>query len=465
MTNTSLKITLAGIRGKIGESLIPEVALDFAEIFGTLTNGGKIVLGTDTRVSTQIIKSAIISGLLSTGCDIVDIGVVSTPTVQIMVKELNADGGIMVTASHNPIMWNGIKFISNQGMFLDESEMKHMFKLYSLKKQNKTKFSTIEEFIANTDICYEKIEKIGTYNIYDKAAEIHIDKILKYIDLSLIKSLGLKVVIDCCNGSGAVMNPILMKKMGIETIYLNVEPNGKFNRDPEPVPQNLSGLSEAVVSNKADIGFAQDADADRLAIVDEKGNPIGEDYTLVLTMKYLLGRHSNPKGKVVATNLSTTRAFDDVANKFGAKVIHTKIGEINVSKALFENDSIVGGEGNGGVIIPGIGFGRDSFAGMAFMLEYLAASRKTVSELVDTVPKYKVVKRKKNIEQSTDINLLLKKVKELYYNEKIDCNDGVKVIFKDSWLHVRSSNTEPIIRYFAEAKTTKEATRLINSVY
>jgi len=465
MANTSLKITVAGIRGKIGESLIPSVALDFAEIFGTIAKGGTVILGTETRLSNTVIKSVIISGLIATGCKVIDIGVVATPTSQLMVKHLKADGGIMISASHNPIMWNGLKFISHKGIFFDEDEMQNVFNLYHAVQKNKKESSTIEEIVNTKTISYQSVKKLGSLETFSGAADIHIDNILKFVDVDLIKKSNLKVVVDSCNGAGAKLNPILFEKLGVKVNYLNNNPNGEFTREPEPLPQNITDLKNAVIHHSADIGFAQDPDADRLAIVNEKGEAIGEDYTLVLTMKYLLDRHPNPAGKIVATNLSTTRAFDDVANEYKTKIIHTKIGEVNVSKALMENDSIVGGEGNGGVIIPEIGYGRDSFAGISFMLEYLAKTKKTVSEIVSTIPAYKVVKKKKEVANTDEVTAILKKTKEYFKNETIDSTDGIKVIFKDSWLHVRASNTEPIVRYFAEAKSLIEAEELIKKIF
>ncbi len=465
MANTSLKITVAGIRGKIGESLLPTVALDFAEIFGTYIKGQTVILGTETRLSTAIIKSAVISGLLATGCKIIDIGIVSTPTTQLMVKHLKAAGGIMISASHNPIMWNGLKFISPQGIFLDEQQMQQIFDLYYGLQDIKRKAASNEEIAQSGFISYKEVTKVGSIETFDQANNIHIDRIIQHLDLPAIQRAKLKVVVDCCNGAGAVMNPILFNKLGVEAIFINDKPDGNFQRGPEPLPENLTDLKAAVLKNQANIGFAQDPDADRLAIVNEKGEPIGEDYTLVLAMKYILEKHPNPEGKVVATNLSTTRAFDDVANQFKAKIIHTKIGEVNVSKALLDNDSIVGGEGNGGVIIPFIGLGRDSLAGMSFILEYLAKSQKKLSELVAQIPIYKVVKRKKELTSNDEIKPILDKVKKYFQNETINEVDGIKVIFKDSWLHVRASNTEPIIRYFAEAKDLQRANELIDCIF
>ncbi len=465
MTTTSLKITVAGIRGETNLSLLPATALTFAEIFGSIMNKGTIVLGTDTRLSTLPFKSAVIAGLSATGCNIIDIGVVSTPTTQIMVKKLKASGGIMITASHNPIQWNGIKFISDKGIFFDEEQMQKIFDLYDHYNENLKASTTNEDFVNKNIINYANVNSLGKITNYSSAAEDHINHLLKFVDVKSIKESGLKVVIDSCNGAGAVLNPILFNKLGVTLININSTPDGNFTRGPEPLPENITLLREKVLETKADIGFAQDADADRLAIVNEKGQAIGEDYTLVLVMKYLLQRHPNPAGKIVATNLSTSKAFDDVAELYKTKVVRTKIGEVNVSKVLLQKDALVGGEGNGGVIIPEIGLGRDSFAGIAFMLEYMAKSKMKVSEIVSTVPRYEVVKTSKHLASQAEVIGILEKVKKVFAGEKMDMQDGVKVIFQDSWLHVRASNTEPIVRYFAEAKSKDIAQSLINKVF
>lgn len=462
---TTLKITVAGIRGQMGESLTPTVALDFAEIFGTINQGGRIVLGTETRLSTPAIKSAVIAGLLATGCHIIDIGIVSTPTTQLMVKHLKADGGIMITASHNPIMWNGLKFISSEGIFFDEAEMQVIFDKYHGLQRLKTKATTVEAITQSGLIHYASIEDMGILDTFPSAPQVHIDSILKHVNVDLIRQAKLNVVVDACNGAAAILDPILFEALGINAIIINSEPNGRFTRGPEPLPENLGALREAVRKHGADIGFAQDPDADRLAIVNELGDPIGEDYTLVLAMQYILKNHPDPKGKIVATNLSTTRAFDDVAKQYGARVVHTKIGEVNVSKALMHPDAIVGGEGNGGVIIPAIGLGRDSFAGIAFILEYLAKEKCRVTDLVKTVPAYKVVKARKDLASPEEIATALNKTRTFYKGATMDETDGVKVIFDDAWLHVRASNTEPIVRYFAEAKTLEAAQKLIDPIF
>jgi len=306
---------------------------------------------------------------------------------------------------------------------------------------------------------------MGLLDTFPNAPKVHIDSILKHVNVDLIRQAKLNVVVDACNGAAAILDPILFEALGINATLINNEPNGRFTRGPEPLPENLGALREAVRQHGADVGFAQDPDADRLAIVNELGDPIGEDYTLVLVMQYILKNHPNPKGKIVATNLSTTRAFDDVAKQYGAIVVHTKIGEVNVSKALMHPDALVGGEGNGGVIIPAIGLGRDSFAGIVFILEYLAKEKCRVSDLVKSVPAYKVVKARKDLSCPEGILAALDKTRQYYKDAQIDETDGVKVIFEDSWLHVRASNTEPIIRYFAEAKTVEAAQRLIDPIF
>ncbi len=461
---SSLKVTVAGIRGIIGESLTPGIVLDYTMVFASLLKEKTIIIGTDTRVSHNMIKHAVVSALLAMGKDVIDIGIVATPTVQLMVRHAKAAGGIMITASHNPIMWNGLKFISSQGIFLDENEMHHLFMLYDEKKKADASNGTIEDKLNQSPAHPVSWQQLGQLSYRIDAVDIHFDRVCKQLDLPLIRSANLSVVVDVCNGAGALLTPRFLERLGVAYTIINSEPNGKFAHSPEPLPENLGQLKEAVLKHSADIGFAQDADADRLAIVNEAGEAIGEDYTLVLVMDYILSTTLHPENGHVATNLSTTQAFADVANKYGSKVIHTKIGEVNVSKALMKKGAIVGGEGNGGVIVPSIGLGRDSFAGIGFMLQFMAASKKTVSELVHGVPQYKVVKARVNCTHPSEISRILEQVKNVFSNEVMDLQDGVKVIFKDSWLHVRASNTEPILRYFAEAKTYAEAQALIDRV-
>lgn len=450
----TLKVTISGVRGIYKQDLTEEISKKFAQAFAQFIHPRtRVVVGSDTRISSPSLREAVFEGLKFFGCIPIDIGVCPTPTVQIMVRELQADGGVMITASHNPKEWNGLKFIRPDGIFLNNTEAEHFIDIYynKLEKKAKEGHFIVEE---NTE-----------------AIKIHLKKVLKFVDISQIHSKKLKVVFDPANGAGCVIGQKLLAELGCEVIMINGEPKGDFNRNPEPVQKNLIELCQAVKNHNADVGFALDADADRLAIVDEKGEPIGEDNTLALAADYILSRKSkvgsrksevgSQKFDIIVTNLSTSRVMEDIAKKHGAKVIRTKIGEVNVSEELKKLNGVVGGEGNGGVMIPEIGFGRDSMAGISVILEYLANSGKKVSELVAQNPKYVMYKTKVDCSSDKEVKEVLAKVKDKYKGEEINELDGVKIIFKDgNWLHVRASNTEPIIRIIAEAPTAAEAEQL-----
>ena len=402
---------------------------------------GKIIVSRDTRASGYMYKALVKAGLLSTGCVCVDLDVCPTPTTQIMVKELKADGGVIVTASHNPIQYNGLKFINYKGLFLNSAERKRLLNNY-----HREKFTRV------------KGDEVSPVSCDGSAVGRHLGLVLNFIKPDLIKKRHFKVAYDCCNGAGSVITPKLMEKLSARTVALNDEPNGLFPHSPEPVPKNLGQLCKAVKQNKCDIGFAQDPDADRLAIIDENGHPIGEEYTLVLAVKFILRK--NPGG-VVVTNLSTTRAIDDVARQFGAKVIRTKVGEMNVVEKLIEKKGLIGGEGNGGVILPVILPCRDSIAAMMIVLEYMARERKTLSEILADIPRYEIIKKAIDC-SSEEARMVIREFEEKYSSEKINTLDGIKIDFKDAWAHIRPSNTESIMRIIVEAKTLAKAQRLIN---
>lgn len=439
-----LKISISGVRGIVGETLTPEVVLDFARAFGTYIKSGRIVVARDTRPSGEEFKESIICGLLEAGCEIIDIGIAPTPTALLMVKELNAAGGIIITASHNPSRWNGLKFISSCGIFLKKAQVEEFLDIWRRKK-----------FILITKDKKTDIERIDIQDV----ARRHIDKIISYVNPDIIRTKQFTVALDSCNGAGAIITPKLLEELGCKVIRINTESDGLFPHVPEPVPENLKQLCDVIRTKGADIGFAQDPDADRLAIVSEKGECIGEEYTLALACQFVLKK----KRGVVVTNLSTTKAIDDIAMQFNSKVIRTKIGEINVVEKMKENNAVVGGEGNGGVIIPEVIYGRDSLCGIAVILEHLAESGLTISDLTATIPEYKMVKTK--LEYPFDkVSELLEKIKDKYKGSPINSEDGVKINLGDSWVHIRPSNTEPVVRIIAEAKTRQEAEQLCESV-
>ncbi len=439
-----LIVSVSGLRGIFGESLNPEVALKYSAAFGYMLQGGAVVVGRDSRVSGPALKYAVISGLMSTGCDVIDLGVTPTPTVQIMTEQLKAAGGMEITASHNPAMWNGLKFMSPEGLFIKGDVI-----------------GKLKQLVDSGKFDYSGYKKIGCLKEDSTAVDTHIGKVLgiPYIDVEKIKKRKFKVVVDPVNGAGAVIMPKLLQRFGCEVILINGKPDGHFSHEPEPLPENLRALSGEVIKNRADIGIAVDPDADRCAVVDEKGSPIGEENTLAIAVKLILSRK---KGKVTV-NVSTSMAIDDIANAYGCKVVRTKVGEINVADEMKKNASVIGGEGNGGVILPDVHLGRDAPVASALVLQYLVESGKSLSENMKKMPVYFMVKGKKAI-SGFNPAVVLSKLKSLLKNENMDETDGLKVIRKKSWVQVRASNTEPIIRIYSEAQSREEAVNLQNEI-
>ena len=435
--------SVAGVRGIWAESLYPATAVKYATAFGNFLNFGKVLIGRDTRTTGDIIKHASISGLLAAGCEIIDIGVAPTPTCQIMVKEFNCAGGLIITASHNPINWNGLKFLSSAGEFLDESKFKEFMEIVDSGKLTYRSASEYKPDHKDQDLNKQAIEK-------------HITKICNYIDVEAIRKKRYKVIIDAVNGAGSRLHIPLLERLGCSTIKLSCMENGLFPRVAEPLPENLTELCSLVKKEKADIGFAVDPDADRLSIVSEKGEALGEEKTLPLVAQHLLKK----KGGVTVTNLSTSMAIDFVAKNLNTKVIRTKIGEANVVSGMKKHNCFVGGEGNGGVIIPEIHYARDSGIGVGIILEYLAKTNSKISELANTIPELFFVKRKIDCAQDK-IPGILEHFKNKYKSEQVSTLDGIKVIWKDSWIHLRKSGTEGILRVFAEATTSERANNLI----
>ena len=423
------------------DSLTPEVCLDFAKAFGTYLKGGKVIVGTDTRWSSEFIKGIMMQGLFSTGAKVIDLGVVPTPTVGAMVKELKAHGGLVVTASHNPPQWNGLKFIREDGIFLNEKQGQKLLDIYESKN-----FTMADK---------------GSVKHFSKAMEIHIQRILEVVKYRLIRRKRFKVVYDACNGAGSIITHKLLTKLGCKVIAINADPKKPFPHGAEPTPKNLEELCEVVKRENADLGFAQDPDADRLAIVDNHGVAISEEYTVTLASKHILSKTFGGR-KIIVANLSTTRMMDDVARSMGAVLIRTKIGEVHVSEEIKREKAIIGGEGNGGVIYPPIGFMRDSLAGMALILEYMASSKKSISQLVDQIPRYSIYKTKVECKDQEESEDLIEKTIKIFRQDNfdIDLTDGAKIYTQDGTLHVRPSNTEPIIRIISEGKTEESAQKL-----
>ncbi len=437
-------ISVSGVRGVVGEGLTPQVVINFAEAFGIYLGGGKVVVGRDTRVSGEMFKHAVLSGLISVGCDIIDVGVCPTPTTQIAVEKLEARGGIMITASHNPIMWNGLKLIGADGLFLDAEQGERVVKISREKSHP-----------------FVNWEKLGVMLPYSRAIQDHIEAILnlKYVDVSAIRRRQFKVVLDCVNGAGSNLVPALLSDLGCQTVQINCEPTGLFPRNPEPLPENLSELCDAVKKERADLGMAVDPDSDRLALVSEKGEPLGEEKTLAIAVKHVLNRKRGP----VVINASTSLITEDVAKSYGAEVIRTKVGEIHVAKKMREVSAVIGGEGNGGVILPDVHLGRDAPVGIALVLQQLVEFGGTLSALSASLPHYVIVKNKIELGEMSPA-AALKKLQKIYHSEKLDFTDGIKIVRPKSWVHIRASNTEPIIRIIAEAPTEKEAHELCEDV-
>ena len=392
-----------------------------------------------------MLKNAVISGLISVGINVIDIGIVPTPTVQHLIRHHKADGGIVITASHNPIMWNGIKLMSKSGSFLNQAEYDEFRKFLDNKKEI-------------TPVSFDKLGKI-TYEKH--ALEIHIDKVLSNLDLTPLKNSKLKVLLDPNNGTGALADPLLFKKLGIQYEMINSEPNGLFAHNPEPTKENVKNTIEYMKKGGFDIGFVQDADADRLVILDENGTFIGEDYSFAFCVDYILSKINKPEKKVVV-NLSTSMVVEFLATKYNAEVIHTKIGEPNVTAKIRELNADVGGEGNGGVIFPKIGWGRDSLVGMVIALLHLAETKKKVSEIIATYPKYLMYRSKIEVKSKEEVSELLENTRKIFADATVNDIDGFKFIFDQAWLHIRPSNTEPIVRIFIEADSEEKIKSLLS---
>ncbi len=438
----TLKISISGVRGVVGDSLTPTLLTRFAQAFGTYMGLGRIVIGRDTRTSGEMVRQAVVSGLLSTGCRITDLGVCPTPTVQLAVRNLGAQGGIAITASHNPPEWNALKFVGPDGLFLDGSHARELLDIYHQGDYAKVDGSLMRPI-----------------ELMLQAGAEHVDKILQVLGPLRKDARRLRVVVDSCNGAGSLFAPRLVEALGADVVGINVTPDGKFPRPAEPLPENLGALCDAVRQHRADIGFAQDMDADRLAVVSESGKPIGEECTLVLAAQYVLG--STP-GAVV-TNLATTHALDAVAARFGCKVYRTPVGEANVAKAMLKYEAVIGGEGNGGVIYPRINFARDSLAGMALILHLLAGSGRSISRLAADLPPFFMVKERLPF-PSHRITEMLARIKREHTAYPVDARDGVKVTLPEGWFIVRGSNTEPVVRVVAEAPSEEAAIRIARSV-
>lgn len=448
--------SISGIRGtiggKLGEGLNPLDLVKFTTAYAMwLKNDVKkqkptVVVGRDARISGKMVSRIVISTLNGMGIDVINIGLATTPTAEMAVILEKADGGIILTASHNPKQWNALKLLNNKGEFLSGAQGEIILQL-----------------AENEDFNFANIDEIGdTQNIEDYTQK-HIDEILKLklIDIAAIKKANFKVAIDCVNSVGGISIPPLLKALGVNNIIeLYCEPNGLFPHNPEPLPEHLTDISSKVKETKANVGFVVDPDVDRLAIIDENGNMFGEEYTLVAITDYIL---QNTPGNTVS-NLSSTQALKNVTEKHNQQYASSAVGEVNVVEKMKEINAIIGGEGNGGVIYPELHYGRDALVGIALFLTYLAKSRKTCSELRKTYPQYYISKNKIELTPEINVDEVLEKIKKEYTSNEIITIDGVKIIFENEWVHLRKSNTEPIIRIYSESKSKEAADKLAHTI-
>ena len=450
--------SISGIRGtiggKAGEGLSPLDVVKFTSAFGfwiknkNTSNNTKIVVGRDARISGPMVNQLVCATLSGLGIDVLDIGLATTPTTEMIVTKENASGGIIITASHNPTQWNALKLLNHKGEFITDKDGKEVLQIADDE--------TFE---------FAEVEDLGKMSKYEGALNYHIEEILKLplVDVGAIKKANFKVAIDAVNSVGGISIPPLLKALGINnTIELYCEPNGIFPHNPEPLPENLTEISAKIKEMGADIGFVVDPDVDRLAIVNEDGSMFGEEYTLVAVADYIL---QNKKGNTVS-NLSSTRALKDISDKHGVNYFSSAVGEVNVVTTMKKEQAIIGGEGNGGIIYPELHYGRDSLVGIALFLSHLAKSKKKCSELRVEYPNYFISKNKIQLSPETDVENILQKIKQSYENQDVKLNtiDGIKIDFKNEWVQLRKSNTEPIIRIYAESKTEESANKLATKV-
>jgi phosphomannomutase len=448
--------SISGIRGTIGgkpgKSLTPVDIVKFASAFGTWAQTRhnkselKIIVGRDARKSGNMVNSLIITTLQSLGINIVDLGMATTPTVELAVTGTKADGGIIITASHNPAEWNALKLLNEKGEFLSAQD--------GMK---------VLEIAASEDFNFISNELTGSVENDDTWAKKHIDLILslKLVDRKAIRSAGFKVAIDCINSVGGIVLPVLLQSLGVDNVIeLNTIPDGNFSHNPEPLPENLKDISEFVIKENADMGFVVDPDVDRLAIICEDGTMFGEEYTLVSVADYVL---KNTPGNTVS-NLSSTKALKDITSGYGCKHFSASVGEVNVVEEMKKNNAVIGGEGNGGVIYPELHYGRDALVGIALFLSNLAKSKLKTSELRKIYPQYAIAKKKLTLDPSKDFSKIIKVVKEHFQGNMTDERDGLWIGHQNGWVQIRRSNTEPIMRIYAEGRTIEEAEDIAGTV-
>jgi len=432
----SLKIGISGVRGVVGESLTPQLLVGFAQAFGSYLHGGVVVLGRDTRPSGEMVRNAVVGGLLATGCSVTDIGIAPVPTLQLAVRQLNADGGVAITASHNPQQWNALKFIRSDGIFLNSYQAEELLDIYHQR-----------------DFALASATEIGEVRTDRHAVDRHLEALLSHTPVDLIRARRPRVVVDTCNGAGAVVSERLLRALGAEVTMIHDTPDGRFPHPPEPTPAHLRELAQATRELHADLGFAQDADADRLAVVSPTLGPIGEEFTLAFAASVVVVERPGP----IVTNLSTSRMVDEVGARYGCPVLRTRVGEVNVVEEMVRQRAVIGGEGNGGVVDPRGHYCRDSLAAICLILEGLA-QRSSADAWVREFRPSAIVKLAVECPAAV-VQRALSAVRREYAEQELDLTEGIKVLWPrdGSWLHVRPSNTEPIVRVVAEADTPADA--------
>jgi len=449
----SLIKSISGIRGtiggQVGENLTPLDAVKFAAAYGTWLKQRNtkidqlyVVVGRDARISGAMISSLVTNTLIGLGINVVDLGLSTTPTVEVAVPLEGAHGGIILTASHNPKQWNALKLLNEKGEFLNGEDGKEILEL--------------AEKDAYT---FAEVDDLGVYKEDDSYLEKHVQEVLnlQLVDVEAVKKANFKVVLDAVNSTGGIFIPALLEAMGVECVKLYCEPNGQFPHNPEPLKEHLGDISELVVKENADFGIVVDPDVDRLALISEDGSMFGEEYTLVACADYVLGQLG---GGNTVSNLSSSRALRDVTEKHGGVYTASAVGEVNVVTAMKATNTVIGGEGNGGIIYPDSHYGRDSLVGVALFLSHLAKGNKSCKELRDSYPEYYMSKNKIQLTPAIDVDVVLEQMASKYKNETVNVIDGVKVDFADEWLHLRKSNTEPIIRIYTESGTQEKADAL-----
>ncbi len=445
---SSLIRSISGIRGIVGETLLPETVVTYVSAFAQWCGGGPIVLGNDGRPHGKALTDLARAVLQFSGADVIDCGVVPTPTVQLVTEHSEARGGLVITASHNPAQWNGLKFLNASGVFLDGDENAALFRLADAGERPSIPWNALGTAHPRTDVLDEHIERVLA------SAQVDIDA---------IRARRFRIAVDAVNASGSVIVPRLLERLGCEVLPVACDGSGIFPHTPEPLPENLVSLGEAVRTLRADLGIAVDPDADRLVLFTESGLPFGEEYSITTAVDAVLGMPGARKDRVVAVNLSTTRAVDDIAARHGATVMRSPVGEINVVKLMREHEALIGGEGSGGIIMPAVHAGRDSLVGIALVLHALSAFDGSASAYRATLPQYEIRKFKYST-QGLDTAAVLARTAESFAGERIDARDGVRIDFDAGWVHLRSSNTEPIMRVIAEAADGTEAAALAATV-